>query len=71
MHDILTGTGSTTRLLVASLRRTEQVIQLATAGLDTFTLGPEVAADLIRYELTEQATEAFQLAASRKMKTEM
>ena len=63
MRDILRGTGSTTRLLVASLREADQVLDLAARGLDTFTFGAPVAADLIGEFLTDTAAEQFQKAA--------
>lgn len=65
MHEILKGTGATTRLLVASLRSVEHVTELARRGLDTFTCGPEVAAALVTDDLTDEAAAAF-LAAARR-----
>lgn len=63
MHEILAGTGSQTRLLTASLRTAEQVVDLATKGLDTFTFGPGVADQLIVSDLTAAADTDFQRAA--------
>ena len=63
MHDILTGTGSRTRLLTASLRTAEQVVDLAAKGLDTFTFGPGVADQLLDSDLTAAAAIDFQRAA--------
>ncbi len=63
MQDILIGSGSSTRLLVASLRSADQVIELAAQGLDTFTIGAPVAADLITEQLTTDAAADFQRAA--------
>ncbi len=63
MHDILVGSGSSTRLLVASLRSADQVIELAAQGLDTFTIGVPVAADLLTEKLTDDAAADFQRAA--------
>lgn len=63
MHDILVGSGASTRLLVASLRSAEQVIELASQGLDTFTIGAPVAADLMTEKLTDDAAADFQRAA--------
>lgn len=65
MHEILKGTGATTRLLVASLRGVEHVTELARRGLDTFTFGPDVAAALVTDSLTEEAAAAFEAAARR------
>ncbi len=63
MHDILSRTGSNTRLLVASLRSTDQVIELAARGLNTFTIGAAVAGDLLGEKLTDDAAADFQRAA--------
>ncbi|MCB1183667.1 transaldolase [bacterium] len=64
MDDILKYTGSATRLLVASLRSTDQVIDLAAHGLDTFTFGAPVAEQLLSDKLTEKATAQFEAAAA-------
>lgn len=63
MHKILAGSGSGTRLLTASLRTAEQVVDLAAAGLDTFTFGARVAAELLVSDLTGSAAADFQRAA--------
>jgi transaldolase len=63
MHDILTRTGSRTRLLTASLRTVEQVVDLASKGLDTFTFGTRVADQLLASDLTNAAAADFQRAA--------
>lgn len=63
MKDILTRTGSKTRLLTASLRTVEQVVDLAARGLDTFTCGSRVASDLVASSLTRKAAGDFQRAA--------
>lgn len=63
MDDILKYSSSTTRLLVASLRKAEQVVDLAQHGLDTFTFGGPVAAELFESKLTTKATKQFHAAA--------
>jgi transaldolase len=63
MYDILAGTDSLTRLLTASLRSAEQVVDLAAKGLDTFTFGPGVADQLLESDLTATADTDFQRAA--------
>jgi transaldolase len=63
MKNILSGTGTATRLLVASLRSVQQVIELAVKGLDTFTFGTKVARELITSDLTSAAASDFQRAA--------
>ncbi len=47
------------RLLAASLRSAERVVDLAGAGLDTFTFGPEVAEALIAEPLTDGRRRGF------------
>lgn len=63
MSDILKGSASRTRLLVASLRSADQVIDLAARGLDTFTFGTTVATELISSDMTASAAADFQRAA--------
>ncbi len=63
MHEILKTTGGASRLLVASLRQAAQVVDLAQLGLDTFTFGAAVAAELFTSDLTDQAAAQFQAAA--------
>lgn len=63
MQAILRGSGAGTRLLAASLRQAERVVELAGAGLDTFTFGPEVADALLQDELSAAAAAAFARAA--------
>ena len=66
MQAVLRSTGTDTRLLVASLRGPERVIELARLGLDTFTFGPEVADALLHDELTDAAAAAFAKSAQKK-----
>lgn len=63
MNEILLHTGSPTRLLTASLRSADIVVDLARQGLDTFTFGPAVAEQLLASDLTEAAAADFQRAA--------
>jgi transaldolase len=63
MHDILLTTASTTRLLTASLRSADIVVDLARQGLDTFTFGPAVAEQLLASDLTDAAAADFHRAA--------
>ncbi|MFT5316099.1 MAG: transaldolase [Candidatus Krumholzibacteriia bacterium] len=63
MDRILAGSAAPTRLLVASLRSAQQVLDLAERGLDTFTFGPQVAAELLSSDLTTAAAQEFQEAA--------
>lgn len=63
MDSMLKKTGSSLRLLTASLRSAEQVVDLAREGLNTFTFGPPVADELLAEDLTEKAAADFQRAA--------
>ncbi|MBK8166680.1 MAG: transaldolase [bacterium] len=63
MQAILAGSGAGTRLLAASLRAAERVTDLAGAGLDTFTFGPEVADALLHDGLSAAAAAEFARAA--------
>lgn len=63
MHEILANTGSGTRLLTASIRSAQIVVDLARRGLDTFTFGTAVAEELLASELTAGAAADFQRAA--------
>ncbi len=64
MRDMVAASGSTMRILVASLRSAEDLAKLAARGLDTFTFSPKVAAMLFADPLTEAAAEAFEVAAT-------
>ena len=55
--------GAVTRILVASLRHTGDVVRLAADGLDTFTFSPSLAAGLFTDETTAETVEAFEMAA--------
>jgi len=63
MHEILIRTGSSTRLLTASIRSAGLVVDLARLGLDTFTFGPGVCEELLSETLTDKAAADFQRAA--------
>jgi transaldolase len=64
MHQALRGVGSEVRLLAASVRRPADLGQLAAAGLDTFTLAPEVVAELFACEATAAAAARFEQHAA-------
>ncbi|MEZ4386842.1 MAG: transaldolase family protein [Candidatus Krumholzibacteriia bacterium] len=66
MHELLQGTDNPTRLLVASLRSWDKVVELAWEGLDTFTFGPAVAAAMLDDEDTAAAAAEFLAAARRR-----
>ena len=64
MQQCLVGLGSTTRLLVASLRSPEDLTRLAPSGIETFTLAPQLAQQLWSHPATEAAAVQFQTDAS-------
>ncbi len=65
MQRSLTGVNSSLRLLVASIRRTEDISMLAAQGLNTFTVSVAIAEQLFDVPETLQATEAFEAASQR------
>ncbi len=65
MQRSLTGVNSTLRLLVASIRRAEDMSVLAEQGLNTFTVSVAIAEQLFDVPATLKATEAFEAAAQR------
>ena len=65
MQSITDGLGSTTRILVASIREPVSLGALASSGLDTFTFSPPVARALFDEPLTNNAAAEFELSAER------
>ncbi|MDF5728597.1 MAG: transaldolase family protein [Rhizonema sp. PD38] len=65
MQRVRAGVGSTTRILVASIRSVDDIALLAAQGLDTFTFSPLVAAAFFEVAATNQATTDFEQAAQR------
>lgn len=63
MQQILTRSQSDTRLLAASIRSVDQVVELATAGLNTFTLRAQVLDQLFTDRNTDEAAIDFQRAS--------
>jgi transaldolase len=64
MRAVLRVGGDRTRLLVASLRASSQVADLAAAGCDTFTIAEPVAASLLQDEASFAAAADFEGAAT-------
>ena len=50
--------------VVASLRNAKQMLEIAEMGHDCFTISPDVARDLFDSQLTEEASFAFETAAT-------
>lgn len=63
MHRAITATGGPTKVLVASIRDLDVVVDLAQAGVSCFALSPAVAGALLEEPLTEAAVEVFESAA--------
>jgi transaldolase len=60
MQQLLAATGSTTKILLASIRDVASIVELARHGVDCFTMGPAVAEQLFTDELTAQAVQIFE-----------
>lgn len=63
MHAIGKSTSSEVKVLIASLRSIDQMVELAAEGLTHFTIGPAIAEALLTDELTQAAAAEFALAA--------
>jgi transaldolase len=66
MRELLAATGSPTKILLASIRNVESVVELARHGVDRFTMAPTVAEQLFVEELTAQADKVFEDAVREK-----
>jgi TalC/MipB family fructose-6-phosphate aldolase len=62
MQEALSATGSSTRILLASIRDVASMVALARHGVECFTMGPAVAEQLFADELTAAAVESFEEA---------
>jgi transaldolase len=60
MDRIITELESSLRLLVASIRSSEDLVTLASRGLNTFTLLPPIIHELMENELTDKAVKSFE-----------
>ena len=66
MQNIVNGMGSSTRILVASIRDVTSMGDLMCDGrMDTFTFNPDVARGLFSEKLTDTAAADFEEAAKR------
>jgi TalC/MipB family fructose-6-phosphate aldolase len=64
MHRVLATTQGRTRVLVASIPDVSSVVELATLGLDSFTMAPSIAEQFFTDELTAEAVETFEEAVT-------
>jgi transaldolase len=60
MQEILRATGSTTEVLLASIRDVPSMVALARTGVRHFTMAPTVAEQFFTDELTAGAVTAFE-----------
>lgn len=60
MNEVLRATGSTTKILLASIRDVQSIVTLARRGVDCFTMGPEVAEGFFAERLTAAAVQDFE-----------
>jgi transaldolase len=60
MHEVLTATHSTTKVLVASIRSVPEVVALARHGVDRFTMAPAVAEEFFSDPATAEAARTFE-----------
>lgn len=63
MQQALDGVGSTTRLLVASIRSIDDMAFLATQGLNAFTISADIATALFDVMATNESAATFEQAA--------
>jgi TalC/MipB family fructose-6-phosphate aldolase len=63
MQEVLTATGSSTKILLASIRDVPSMVALARRGVDCFTIGPALAEAFFAEHLTAAAVAAFEDAA--------
>jgi TalC/MipB family fructose-6-phosphate aldolase len=62
MHEVLTATGSTTKVLLASIPDVPAMVRFARHGVSCFTMAPTVAEQLFTDDLTAQAVTDFEAA---------
>jgi transaldolase len=60
MHEVLVATGSTTKVLLASIRNVPDVVALARHGVDCFTMPPAVAEQFFTDPTTAEAARTFE-----------
>eukprot|EP00980_Cylindrotheca_fusiformis_P001342 scaffold338_cov116-Cylindrotheca_fusiformis.AAC.7 len=64
MQQITKGLKSETRILVASIRNSQTIADLAAQGMETFTFAPPVARELFNNYMTTEAAAVFEEAAA-------
>ncbi len=64
MQEMLSASGSRTRVLLASLRDLASIVELARHGVDCFTMNPDLAEQLFSDPLTAAADHTFDVAVA-------
>ena len=65
MQELVDGLGSDTRILAASIREVDDLVELAADGYDSITFTPDVARALFQDPLVDDAVTEFQRAVTR------
>lgn len=65
MQEVANGMESKVRILVASVRDAQTMVDLAARGMGTFTFAPAVARELFQEPLTTEAASTFEEAAQK------
>jgi transaldolase len=60
MQEVLSATGSTTKILLASIRDVTSMVTLARRGVHCFTMGPDIAEGFFAERLTATAVQDFE-----------
>jgi transaldolase len=60
MQEVLSATGSTTKILLASIRDVTSMVTLARRGVQCFTMGPDIAEGFFAESLTATAVQDFE-----------
>jgi TalC/MipB family fructose-6-phosphate aldolase len=60
MHEVLAATGSTTKVLLASIRSVPDMVAVARHGVDCFTMAPSVAEQFFTDPTTAEAARTFE-----------
>lgn len=62
MHEVLTATGSNTKVLLASIPDVPSMVTLARHGVHCFTMAPAIAEEFFTDVLTAEASDTFEQA---------
>jgi transaldolase len=67
MGRIIQELGSPLRLLVASIRKSEDLVTLTSGGLNTFTILPPIIHEMLENKLTDKAVASFDAAVKKSL----